>query len=96
MTLRETMAALATGGAVLGGILSFLFERLGWFQALTGKARFWIIGALSVGLPVLAVATVQYVPVEWWAFLEPFWQAAFAGGAAWLGGQVIHRLVNKS
>ncbi len=95
MTLRETMAALAAGGVVLGGIMSFLFERFEWFQKLSSKARFWTIGGLSIGLPVAAVALNQYVPAEWWAWLEPFWQAAFAGGASWLGGQFVHRYINR-
>jgi len=90
MTLPELLAMLAAGG-LLGGIVSFLFERFKWFQNLSPDGRFWVVGVISVGLPVLATALILYVPAEVWAALEPFWQAVFAGGSAWLGGQFVHK-----
>ena len=93
-SLPGVLSALAAGGAVLGGIISFLFERFKWFQSLSGNARFWVVGALSVGLPVGAMTLVINVPPDVWVILEPYWQAMFAGGTAWLGSQIVHKLVN--
>lgn len=92
LSLPDMLAAIATGGSVLGVIISFLFEQFSWFQALTGKARFWTIGALSIGLPVAATALILYVPASVWDALKPFWMAAFAGGTTWLSSQLAHRL----
>lgn len=92
MSLYDTLGTLAAGGAILGGIIAFLFERFQWFQNLTGEARFWTIGAISVGLPVVATALILYVPAEVWVTLEPFWKAVFAGGTIWLGSQLVHKL----
>ena len=57
--------------AILGGIIAFLFERFQWFQRLSENARFWVIGAFSIGLPVIATALILYVPAEVWVVLEP-------------------------
>ena len=92
MSLYDTLGTLAAGGAILGGIIAFLFERFQWFQNLTGEARFWTIGAISVGLPVVATALILYVPADVWVTLEPFWKAVFAGGTIWLGSQIVHKL----
>lgn len=93
MSLLEALGTIAAGSAVLGSIIAFLFERFHWFQKLGTDAKFWMIGALSIGLPVVATALVLYVPPEVWVTLEPFWKAIFAGGTAWLGSQVAHKLL---
>lgn len=92
MTLVELFTTLAAGGLV-GGIIAFLAERFEWFQGLTSKARFWLIGAISIGLPLIAQALLLNVPAEFWAMLEPYWQAALAGGTAWLGSQLVHKFL---
>jgi len=93
MSLLEVLGAIAAGGAVLGSVISFLFERFKWFQKLSADARFWVVGAISIGLPVIATALILYVPADVWVALEPFWKAIFAGGTAWLGSQLVHRVL---
>jgi hypothetical protein len=87
--LVEVITMLAQGLGV-GAILAFLFEDLGWFQHLSEKGRWWLIFGVSVGLPVVAQALLQFVPADVWAMLEPYWKALASGFLAWAGSQVAH------
>jgi MFS family permease len=91
-SLRTVFALVAAGS--VGGIISFVFERFKWFQKLTGDARWWTIFGFSVGLPLLAQVALQYVPVEAWEFLEPYWVAVALGFLAFISSQGAH-LVEK-
>lgn len=87
--LTAVIQLIAAG--VVGGIISFLFERLGWFGNLTSDQRWWLILSLSVGLPLLAQFALQFVPAETWATLEPYWRSVALGFASWLASQVVHK-----
>jgi MFS family permease len=89
-SLVEFLQMLASG-IIVGPAIAFLFERFEWFQKLSGSARFWVILALSVGLPVLGTALLQLVPADIWAQLQPYWAALATGITIWIGTQVAHR-----
>ena len=88
--ILKVLAFLAGGGG-LGAITAFVFERFKWFQKLTPDAKFWTIGAISIGIPSVATALLLYVPPEVWAALQPFWLAVVGGGAFWLSSQFSHK-----
>ena len=92
-TLRDTIALLAQGVGV-GFVLSFLFEKIPQFQNLSGSAKAWIVFFVSVLLPVLATAALQFVPAETWVLLEPYWRALSLGFLTWGGTQAAYKLSN--
>ena len=92
--LVAVLTLLAQGIGV-GGVLAFLFERVGWFQKLQGDAKWWTVLVISVGLPLAARLLVQFVPVDVWAAIEPYWQTLAAGFLVWLGSQVAHLLEKR-
>ena len=93
-SLVDVLSLMAQGAGV-GAVLSFLFERVGWFQQLKPEARWWVIFALSLGLPVAAQMAVQLAPPSIWTILEPYWQALAAGFLIWAGSQGTHKLFNQ-
>jgi len=93
-SLFDTIGLLA-GGAGVGTIIAFLFEKLGFFQSLTANAKYWLIFGLSVGLPVAARAALQFIPEDVWAVMEPWWQSVALGFMGWAGSQLAHKLINK-
>ncbi len=93
-TLIDVVRLLATGAGV-GAIVAFLMERSAWFQGLGSQARWWLILAISMLLPILATAALQFVPVSVWEMLQPYWNALAAGFMVWLGSQAAHKLLNK-
>jgi hypothetical protein len=90
----EILTLLAKGVGV-GAVIAFLFEKLGWFQELTSQGRFWLIFALSLGLPLAAQLLLQFVPPEAWAAVEPYWQSLALGFLAWAGSQLAHKFANN-
>lgn len=87
----EVLKLLAQGIGV-GGVIAFLFERFGWFQGLSGNAKWWVIFGISFGLPMLAQVALQFVPAAWWPALEQVWHVVAAGFLTWLGSQALHLL----
>lgn len=92
--LVEVVTMLASGVGV-GAVLAFLFEHFSFFQQLSAEAKWWLVFGASLGLPLVAVAALQFVPVEAWAMLQPYWQAVAAGFVTWAGSQVVHRVFNN-
>jgi hypothetical protein len=90
-SLVELLTRLAGGGCV-GVIVAFLFEKIEWFQKLPPDVKWWAILGMSVGLPVLATALLQFVPADVWAQLAPYWKSLATGFLIWAGSQVAHRL----
>jgi len=93
-SLIEVVKMLASGVGV-GAVLAFLFERFDFFQRLSSDARWWLIFGVSLGLPLVAEVGLQFVPVEVWGVLQPYWQALALGFVSWAGSQVAHRLVKR-
>lgn len=88
-SLVEVLSLLAVGVG-LGPVVSFLMERWGWFQKVSGEVRFWLVFGLCVGLPVAARLLLGLVPGEVWAVLEPYWQSMALGFLAFLASQGYH------
>jgi len=78
------------GGVVTGAVIAFLFERMQWFQALSSKARWWIVLGFTVLLPVTARLLLDLVPAAVWVAIEPYWKALGLGFIAWASTQATH------
>ena len=87
--LTEVLTMLASGIGV-GTTIAFLFERILWFQNLNSDVKWWTMFGLSLGLPVLARIALQFIPVDVWAAVEPYWKAVATGFLIWAGSQVVH------
>jgi len=92
--LVDVLGMLATAVAV-GPVISFLFERFAFFQALSSQERFWLIFVVSLGLPMLAQVLLQSVPSTTWAVLEPYWHSLAYGFLFWSSSQVAHKLFGR-
>lgn len=79
-------------GVVTGAVIAFLFERMDWFQQLGAKAKWWIVFSVTILLPVLAQAALDFVPAATWVTIEPYWQALGYGFVAWASTQATHIL----
>jgi hypothetical protein len=89
-SLVEFLRLLASG-VIVGPAIAFLFERFKWFQNLSSDGRFWVVFALSIGLPLLGATLLQFVPADVWTQLDPFWNALATGVLIWVGSQLAHR-----
>ncbi len=83
---------MLTAGVGVGAVISFLFEKITFFQNLSSQAKWWVVFGLSLGLPLAAQVALQFVPPDVWAMLEPYWQALAAGFLVWVGSQVVHKV----
>jgi hypothetical protein len=89
-SLVEFLKLLASG-VIVGPFIAFLFERFLWFQNLSSDGRFWVVLALSLGMPLLGTALLQFVPADVWVKLEPYWVAIATGAMIFVGSQLAHR-----
>lgn len=87
--LTNVLAMLASGVGV-GAVIAFLFEKVGWFQGLSPSAKWWVILVLSIGLPVLSTAALQFIPADIWIKIDPYWKAIATGFLIWAGSQAFH------
>jgi hypothetical protein len=84
MNFTEILTYLASGGAVT--VVSWLFERWAWFQALTSSKKEALFTAAIFVLSAGAYAVNAYVPASALAAAQP-WVMLFVGavGAGILG-----------
>ena len=87
--LVEVLKLLASGVGT-GAVLAFLFDQFSFFQQLEARVKWWVVFGVSLGLPLLAQVLLQFVPVDVWATLEPYWRALAAGFLTWAGSQMVH------
>jgi hypothetical protein len=73
-----------------GPVVSLFLERSRWFQGLDWRRKWYVVLGLNVGLSLLAVALLAYVPGRVWEALAPFWVAAGLTIVNILGGQIMH------
>jgi len=92
--LVEVLAMLA-GGLGVGTVISFLLERMGLFQGLSSKAKWWVVLGLNLGLPLAAVLALQLIPPQVWVTLEPYWKTLAVGFLGWAGSQVAHKTFHR-
>ena len=87
--ITEVLSVLASGVGA-GFVLAFLAEKVGWFQRLPGQQKSVLVMGLSLGLPVLAQALLQFVPADVWAAIQPYWAALASGFVGWAGSQAAY------
>jgi hypothetical protein len=86
---------MLAGGIGTGAVLAFLFEKAAWFQKFSGETKSLVVLGVSIGLPLLATASLQFVPANVWTVIEPYWQALAGGFLAWAGSQVVFKAFIK-
>lgn len=69
MNFNEFLTWLAGGGSIIA--VSFIFERMAWFQKLTSDARQWVMFAAASVFSLGAYATNVYVSPDVLAQLAP-------------------------
>lgn len=72
----------------IGIIISVLLVRWEWFVNLSNQAKFWIVGGVSMFLPILSRALILYLPVNAVAFIEDWWPTLVIGAGVWVSSQV--------
>jgi len=80
--INTVLLWLMAGGAAPS--IAFLFSKWKWFNALTKDAvkHALVIGAI-IGIPLSAKVLIDFVPVDVWAVIQPYWSVAI--GALLIG-----------
>jgi zinc transporter ZupT len=86
---------LLTTTVGIGAVVSFVLANLAKFNNISSAAKFWIVFAISMGLPLLAALILNNVTAETLAALEPYWNALAAGFAVFIGSQVFYAFIVK-
>ena len=76
----------------VGVILSVLLVRWPWFVNLGTQAKFWIVGLVSLGLPILSQVLLLYIPADIVLFIEGWWPPIVIGMGIWMSSQVWNKL----
>jgi len=76
----------------IGVVISVLLVRWAWFVNLPSKSKFWIVGAVSVLLPIASQALVLYLPLGVVEFLEKWWPPFVIGIGVWTSTQIWNNL----
>ncbi|MBA4420257.1 MAG: hypothetical protein C0391_03845 [Anaerolinea sp.] len=95
MELPTTFQAFLTllGSPIfIGVIISVLLIRWAWFVNLQTKAKFWIVGAISLGLPIISRLLIIYLPGQVVVFVETWWPTLVGGMGIWMSSQVWNKL----
>jgi len=95
MVLPETFKdflSLIGSPVFIGVILSVILVRWAWFVNLSNKAKFWIVGGVSIFLPILSRALTLYLPVGMVDFIEQWFPTVVIGMGIWMSSQVWNKL----
>lgn len=76
----------------IGIIISVLLVRWAWFVNLQNKAKFWIVGAICLILPIVSKALTMYLPVGVVEFIEQWFPTLVIGMGIWMTSQVWNKL----
>jgi hypothetical protein len=98
---RDTMdlTSFLTWLVVSGGsisVVSWLFERMNWFQALASDVKDYTIFGASVVVGCGALAVVTYVPAEVLAAIAPYFLVVSGTFATVFMGKAFHAVDKKS
>lgn len=91
-TLVDFLKLLTTTVGI-GMVVSFILAQLAKFQGISAQAKFWIVFAICMLLPVGATAILNNVSASTLAALEPYWNALAGGFAVFIGSQVFYTFV---
>lgn len=78
----------------IGFVVSFLLERVVWFQQLGSDVKAIFALIIAVLLPILSYALLNYVPQSLIDALQPWYSVAVTGVIGFIGSQVWHRIFN--
>jgi len=95
MVLPETFKdflSLIGSPVFIGVLLSVILVRWAWFVNLPNKAKFWIVGGVSIFLPILSRALTLYLPVGMVDFIEQWFPTVVIGMGIWMSSQVWNKL----
>ena len=79
----------------IGVVISVLLVRWAWFVNLPSKAKFWIVGAISILFPIASQALVLYLPAGVVVFIEFWWPPFVIGIGIWTSTQVWNNLFGE-
>lgn len=91
LTIVELFKFIGTP-VFIGVLVSFLLERVPWFQNLSSDVKALVALLLSVLLPILSYVLLNYVPASFVEALQPWYAAAVTGVIGFIGSQVWHKL----
>jgi hypothetical protein len=81
---------VVSGGSI--SVVSWLFERMNWFQALASDVKDYTIFGASVVVGCGALAVVTYVPAEVLAAIAPYFLVVSGTFATVFMGKAFHRV----
>ena len=93
-TFKEFLSLIGSP-VFIGIILSFVFVRWAWFVNLSSKAKFWIVGGISIFLPIASRALTLYLPVGIVEFVEQWYPTLVIGMGVWTSSQVWNKLFGE-
>ena len=85
---------LNSGGSI--AIVSWIAERLPWFQAQTAQAKETIFLVASVAISLAAYLILTYVPADILAQISPFFTIVYGVFATVFLGKAAHLLDKKT
>lgn len=88
MTLNEFLVWMGSGGSIV--FVSWIAERIAWFQALSKDAKQWVIYVSSVILSFIAYSVSTYASPELLAQLAPFFTILSASFISIFLGQAFY------
>lgn len=91
LTVLELFKFLGTP-VFIGFLVSFLLERVPWFQQLNSDAKALVALLLAIVLPIVSYALLNYVPASFVEAVQPWYAAAITGIIGFIGSQVWHKL----
>lgn len=80
---------ISSGGSII--TVSWLFERMRWFQELTSENKDWTIFGASVVVACSALAVVTYVPAATIAAIAPYFLIVSGSFVVVFMGKAFHR-----
>ena len=94
MTLTDFLVWLGTGGSIMA--ISFILERITWFQNLESGMKELVTFGASALLAILATAALQFVPKETLNLIAPYF-ASISGvfGLVFLS-KTFHKVDKKN
>ena len=99
MTIPDTFKeflSLIGSPVFIGIILSFVLVRWTWFVNLSSKLKFWLVGGVSLLLPIASKAATLYLPTAFVDFVEFWWPTVVIGMGVWTTSQVWNKLFGEN
>lgn len=93
-TLNDFLVWLmSTAGS--GAVVSFILERLAFFQKLSEEGKKWFSFGSMASLGISAFLALTYIPVETLQMLTPYFLILASAFGSVFGGELWHKYVNK-